>query len=124
VTLVNGTGSCSPTSGALLVASTTPYTVTAAYPGDTNFKASTGTVSFRVTTASSTLAIAVSPASAVYGAEAPVTFTATVTPPTSGTPTGPVQILNGAALLCTVTLVAGSGTCTLAATALPVAATR
>ena len=120
VTLVNGTGSCSPTSGALLVASTTPYTVTAAYPGDTNFKASTGTVSFRVTTASSTLAIAVSPASAVYGAEAPVTFTATVTPPTSGTPTGPVQILNGAALLCTVTLVAGSGTCTLAATALPV----
>jgi len=71
VTLVNGTGSCSPTSGALLVASTTPYTVTAAYPGDTNFKASTGTVSFRVTTASSTLAIAVSPASAVYGARRP-----------------------------------------------------
>jgi len=55
--------------------------------------------------------------SVVYGAEQLALFHVTVTA-ASGTPTGTVAIKNGSSTLCTFTLVAGAGGCTLSPTQL------
>ncbi|MGW7690109.1 Ig-like domain repeat protein [Streptomyces asiaticus] len=68
----------------------TPYTVAAAYSGDTNFQPSSAADTQQVVQAVSTTVVTDSPSPSVTGE--PVTFTATVSaaPPASGTPTGTV----------------------------------
>jgi N-acetylneuraminic acid mutarotase len=84
------------------------HTIAAAYGGDTNFAASSGTVTQTVNQAATGTAISSSPNPAVSGQ--PVTFTATVSPlpPGSGTPTGTVTFTDGATTLGTAAL-NGSG---------------
>jgi uncharacterized repeat protein (TIGR01451 family) len=63
----------------------------------------------------------VSKSSVTYGSETPETFSVTVSSP-GGTPTGKVTISSSAGTLCTVTLSAGKGSCSLAAVQLPAGA--
>ena len=96
-----------------LAASGSVYTVTATYTATTNFATSTGTsgVGLTVTKASTTTALSALPASVTYGSENTVVLTATVTPSTSGTPSGTVTVKSGATTVCTVTLASGTGSC-------------
>ncbi|MFF3818320.1 beta strand repeat-containing protein, partial [Streptomyces bluensis] len=102
VTFTFGDGS--PTQSATLVGGTatvthaytstagSPYTVTAAYAGNTNFAGSSGTDTQTVQPASTTTTVTSSPDPSVVGQ--PVTITTTVAPnaPGAGTPTGSVTI--------------------------------
>jgi hypothetical protein len=102
------------------------YTDTNAAPG-TNFyvvsainasgeSADSAQVSASITSAPTTTSLTSSANPSVYGKS--VTFTATIHPPTSGTPTGTVTFKDGAATLATVTLTGNSAsfsTTTLAA---------
>jgi len=118
VTLVasdNGTGSC--TSGSAPVGNA--QTVSATYPGDSNFDSSDGTWSSTLTVsassppskASSSTAVTVSPAGVADGES--VTYAATVTGVSGGaTPTGSVAFTTGTTALCTATLTNASGSCT------------
>lgn len=89
-----GTGTLDSTGVASVSTSTLSpgtHTITATYAGDGNFATSSGTTSQTVTgTASATTTVAGSPNPSVFGQS--VTFTATVTPATTGaaTPTGTV----------------------------------
>ncbi|MFF3959687.1 Ig-like domain repeat protein, partial [Streptomyces sp. NPDC001890] len=67
-----------------------PYTVTAAYVNDSNFRSSSGTSTQTVNQATTTTTVATTPDPSVVGQ--PVTFTATVAAvaPGAGTPTGTV----------------------------------
>jgi DNA-directed RNA polymerase subunit H (RpoH/RPB5) len=108
VTLSAGTGTC--TSAA---APTGSDTVTGTYSGDTNFTGSSGTTSVTAAQAASAVTVTSSKSSTTYGVK--VTYSATVTdatPGSTGTPTGTVAITTGSTALCTVTLSAGTGTCT------------
>ena len=80
------------------------HTITAAYGGDTNFPASSGSVTQTVNQAVTGTTISSSPNPAVAGQS--VTFTATVSPlaPGSGTPTGSVTFTDGATTLGTAGL--------------------
>jgi hypothetical protein len=124
---------CSTTDQAL-APSGTAYSVTASYPGDTNFTGSTsGAQSLTITGGNSTTTVSPSSSSVIYGNETTVTFTVTVTPLKAGTPTGTATVKTGATTLCTVTTLTpdGSGTCrpsnstllTVSSTAYPVVAT-
>jgi hypothetical protein len=107
VTLSGGTGTCSPTSATLLTASGTAYSVTGAYSGDTNFTGSISTSkSLTINQATTTTTVGSSATTIVTGQS--VTYTATVAPQFSGTPTGTVTFKDGgSAITCT------SGTQTL-----------
>lgn len=85
--------------------------LTAAYSGDTNFIASSGTGSLVVDPATSGTALASSQNPSAFGAT--VVFTASVTPSSGGpTPTGTVNFNDGATVLCAnVSLSAGSASC-------------
>ncbi len=113
----NGSGSCHPTSGTVLPAAPTPYAITATYAGDANFITSTSPASnLTVTTTSSTTVLTPSPSTVKYGHESSVSFGVTVSPQSSGAPTGLVTVMTGSTPLCTITLVAadnGSGSCAL-----------
>ena len=110
VTLVNGTGTCSPADTALPVTGS-PFTITAPYPGDTNFSSATASTSLRVVGSSATTTLTVSPASVAYGNEHTVTISATVASTGAGIPTGTVTVTANGTSLCTITLASGSGTC-------------
>ncbi|MFF4284315.1 Ig-like domain repeat protein [Streptomyces sp. NPDC001633] len=71
-------------------AAVTPYAITAAYSGDPDFTASTGSDTQTVQQAASAVGVSLAPHPTVAGQ--PVTATATVTavPPGAGTPTGTV----------------------------------
>ena len=95
---------------------TLPYgndTLTAVYSGATNILASTsaGVVEVYREKTTTTLASSLNPST--FGAS--VTFTTTVIPSVSGTPTGSVQFYNGATLVATQTLAAGKATYSTAA---------
>ncbi|MGW9122585.1 Ig-like domain repeat protein, partial [Streptomyces sp. NPDC055663] len=72
-----------------------PYTVTAAYVNDSNFRSSSGTSTQTVSQATTTTTVATTPDPSVVGQ--PVTFTATVAAvaPGAGTPTGTVTFTFG-----------------------------
>jgi hypothetical protein len=92
------------------------------YSGDQNYLASKGRVSGAVTAADTTTTVTASSATATWGSEHSLVFSATVDDSQSGSvgvPTGDVSIEQGSSVLCTVTLSNGSGTCSPAATALP-----
>lgn len=100
------------------------HTITAVYPGDTNYVGSTSNaIAFTLSQAAPTIAFTSNPSSpSVYGTS--ITFTATVTPPSSNAsdiPTGTVNLLDGATIIGTGT-VNGSGVATITlvgATSLP-----
>lgn len=78
------------------------HSITAKYNGSANYAASTSSaVQVTVSQATATTALSSSSPTSIVGQS--VTFTATVTSATSGTPTGPVTFFDGAATL-------GSGT--------------
>jgi MYXO-CTERM domain-containing protein len=94
------------------------HSVTATYAGDTNFVTSTSAALAQVINlngSATTLLSSQSP----QDADAPVTFTATVTAvaPAGGTPSGTVTFLDGAATIGSGTLAGGVATLTTAALA-------
>ena len=111
VTLSAGTGSCSPVSGTSL--STGSHTLTASYSGDGNFDSSTGASTVKITKAGTKTSLTLSAATVLYGAEKMIVMTVKVSPQFSGTPGGQVIITSGSTKLCTVTLSAGTGKCSL-----------
>ena len=96
--------------------SSTPYPVSAAYGGDTNFTTSaSGSHDLTVEEATTSTSLSLSSSSTSYGGESSITFTATVTPLVSGSPTGEVTVATGTTTLCTFDLPAT--TCTMPDTA-------
>jgi hypothetical protein len=85
-------------------------TLTASYSGDSNYTTGSDTDSHTVTPGPSTTVINSPLASFIVtvGQSVPVSVTVTGL---GGTPTGMVTIMNGANLLCTITLAGGSGSC-------------
>ena len=110
--------SCAP-AHVLLSPVDSPYSITLDYSGDTNFLPSTQVTpsALAVSTAATTTVItAVTPDTIDFGQESGVAIATSVTPTTSGTPTGTVTITSGPTVLCSVTL--PSTTCSPTATAL------
>ena len=99
-----GGNPCFIDSATALPASSTPYTVTASYPGDANFLPASTTVPLSVFPATSSVALNVSPALTSYGNEGSATVSATVTSGTTGSPTGSVTVQNGGVAVCTIAL--------------------
>jgi hypothetical protein len=66
-----------------------------------------------------TTSLRLSAGSVPFAGEQAETLTATVTPATSGTPTGRVTVTSGSTTVCTITLANATGTCTLTASQLP-----
>jgi Bacterial Ig-like domain (group 3) len=99
-----GANPCFIHSATALPASTTPYTVTASYPGDANFLPASTTVPLSIFPATSSVVLAVSPASTSYGDEGSVTISVTVTSGTTGSPAGSVAVQNGGDTVCTIAL--------------------
>ncbi len=82
------------------------FTVKASYSGDSNFGASSTTVSQTISAGSTAIALASSLIQS--SVNQPITLTAAFTPIITGTqPTGTVVYQDGAATICTVTLAAG-----------------
>ena len=84
-----------------------PHSITAVYSGDTNNPGSTSAATLQtVTQASSTITLASSSSSSVFGQG--VGFTATVSPQYGGTPTGTVTFLDNGSSIGTATVNTGS----------------
>ena len=116
ITLVDGTGTCSPAATAL-GPSGTPYAMTGVYGGDADFTGSVSAVKpWTITSATVGLSASVSTSTVIFGNEAVALFSATVTAPGAGTPTGTVVFKTGPATLCTATVDAGQASCALAVT--------
>ncbi|MBK9519957.1 MAG: Ig-like domain repeat protein [Anaeromyxobacter sp.] len=110
-------GTCTLATSALAVAT---HAITASLPASPSFAASTSaSLSQVVDRAATGTVVAASPNPSVFGQS--VTFTATVSAvaPGAGTPTGTVTFLDGASVLGTCAL--SAGTCTFATSALAVA---
>ena len=115
----NGGGNpCFIDSATALPASTTPYEVTASYPGDANFTAASETVPLSIFPATSSTTLSVSSSAAAFGNESVVRISATVTSGTSGSPTGSVAVQNDGNTVCTINLTGNgpntaTGSCSL-----------
>jgi streptogramin lyase len=98
----------------------TSHTITANYQGvEDTFLASSITVTVALAAVPTTIGLAVAPSGSVV-AGTTVTFTATVAPAPTGSPTGTVSFYNGETLLGTVA-VNSSGIATFTTSSLPVA---
>ncbi len=87
------------------------HTITAVFGGGGNFATSTSSaLTQKVNQAGTTTSLKLSTSVATYGSEQSVTFTSTVSPQLSGTPSGKITIESGSTALCTITL--PSSTCT------------
>ncbi|HUE08785.1 MAG TPA: Ig-like domain-containing protein, partial [Acidimicrobiales bacterium] len=124
--VVNGGGTasgCSISSGKLSSTSAGTCIVTATKAGDSNYnQVSSAATAITIAPAVSIpthTSLSLSTFLPVFGNESAETFTVHVTA-SSGTPTGTVTITSSAGTLCTATLSAGSGTCSLTNTQLPV----
>ena len=114
-----GTGTLSAGKAAFTTSTLTvgTHSITAVYSGDANFAGSTSpALSQAVNQAASTTSVVSSVNPSALGQA--VTFTATVKPATTGTPTGTVTFNDGTTLLGTGTLSAGKATFTTSALAL------
>ncbi len=80
---------CSVADG--LLAAGTPYTVSAVYSGDPNYATSTGMLTQTVNRATVTIGVTSSVSMPVSGQPIEFTASATVNPPGSGNPTGPMK---------------------------------
>src|SRR5262249_29519302 len=100
------------------------YTVTASFPGTSDYDPVTGTAQVIINPAATTVALSSSPNPTVVGQA--VTFTAVVAPvsPGGGTPSRRVVFRNGSTVLATVPLavVAGRDQAAFSTTALPAGA--
>jgi type II secretory pathway pseudopilin PulG len=120
-----GTGTCS-IANAALAASASPYTVTATYPGDAQLQASalaTAATGLTVTKDTTVATVSETPTSVVYGHEASSVFTVSVVTGTHELlPSTDNVTVNVGAASCVAAVVpsgtGGTGTCSLAATAL------
>ena len=94
------------------------HPISAQYLGDDNYTASTSSTLTQVVGPTATSATALSTDSATYVTGQTITVSATVTAvaPATGTPTGTVAVSDGLspAQTCVITLVAGTGSCTVA----------
>jgi hypothetical protein len=108
-----GTGTLSAGKATLTTAALTAgtHSITAVYSGDANFAGSTSPALSQVVKQAATTTSVVSSLNPSAGGQ-PVTFTATVTATTSGTPTGSVQFNDGGTLLGISALVGGKATFT------------
>ncbi len=111
-------GSASLTGGTATFSTSTlsagHHTFSAVYSGDTNFQShASTTVAQSVSTATTSVTLTSSPNPSV--ANQSVTFTATVTPENSGTPTGNVTFFDGTQSLTTVPLAGDNATFTTTA---------
>ncbi len=123
--------SCTPSSGTMLDASSSPYSVTAVYSGDASYGGSVSPSQNLTVTAAQTTStvLSLSGGTTIYGNEGTVVFRVGVAPQFSGNPTGAVlvQTTVGSAVvtLCDIELTpasGGIGSCTTTATALDAAA--
>ena len=120
----NGGGNpCFIDSATALPASTTPYEVTANYPGDANFTGASATVPLSVFPATTSTSLSVASSTAAFGNESAVQISATVTSGTTGSPTGSIAVQNDGDTVCTINLAGSgpntaSGTCSLSDTRL------
>jgi hypothetical protein len=105
---VNGMGQATLSISTIAAGSTT---VTATYNGDGNFSTSSGTTTQVVNKASTATALTSSLNPSIYGQN--VTFTATVTATSGGTPTGSVTFKDGTTTLGTSTLNSGVASFTI-----------
>jgi hypothetical protein len=86
--------------------------ITSTYGGDGNFLGSSTQRTITVLAVQpTTTTLTLSAPSVPFDAEQTEIFTATVTPATSGTPTGTVTVRTGTTTICTITLSGGTGTC-------------
>ena len=104
ITLSAGAGSCPITENA----ASSPYSVTASYPGDLNYTTATGTTSEVV--AKATPAVTVSGPASPPGSS--VTYTVAVTG-RGATPTGSVSVSDGTRTCTIAALSSGAGTCSI-----------
>jgi large repetitive protein len=120
ITLSGGTGTCQATDAAVPPGS---WNVAAAYAGDGNFNGVTvsDAASIAVNMSGSATQLSLSATSVAFGSESGEQFTATVAPQyaAAGTPTGTVTVAESGTTLCTITLAGGTGSCTMADSALP-----
>jgi hypothetical protein len=110
---LNGSGVASIVTGGFAIGT---HAVVAVYNGSSTDLASTSPVLNQVVEETTTTTLTSSLNPSTYGKS--VTFTATVKPTTSGSPTGSVQFLNGTTLLSTVTT-SSSGVATYTTSTLP-----
>ena len=113
-----GDGSCNLTASELPSGT---YQLTARFDGSQNFAGSTSAPQTLTVVAqqSTTTNLTLSAPSVPFANEQTETLTATVTPATSGTPTGTVTVKAGSTTLCTIALASATGKCTLTASQLP-----
>lgn len=98
-------GSASISTSALSVGT---HSITAAYSGDGNYNPGTsGQLTQIVNRGATTTALAPASATTVFGQPVTLTATITVSGPSSGTPTGTVQFLDGGLLIATVATTSG-----------------
>jgi Big-like domain-containing protein len=115
---VIGVGDCSLTASELPPGT---YQLTARFDGSQNFAGSTSAPQTLTVVAQqpTTTSLTLSAPSVPFANEQTETLTATVTPATSGTPTGHVTVTSGSTPVCTIALASATGTCTLTASQLP-----
>jgi len=108
VSVTSSNGTWTWTTSALPVASPTALTISASYPGDTNYAPVTASVSQQVYPADTT-PVLIAPATGIAGL--PIALTATVSATTgTGIPTGTVTFMDGTTTLGTATLAGGKAT--------------
>jgi uncharacterized repeat protein (TIGR02543 family) len=97
------------------------YSVTAVYSGNSHYVGSTsGPGEFRVTKDRTSINVSASPTSVIYGNESAATFTTTVrTGNGEPVPNGETVTVHVGPAICTAVLNGGTGTCTIASSALP-----
>jgi large repetitive protein len=114
LTLFNGSSFCSLNPTQLAPGT---YPLTASFSGSANFAASSSTPPTTLTVLAkqpTRTKVSLLPTSTAFiGNEQSQSFSATVTPTTSGNPTGSVSIATGTTSLCSFVLVNGTGKCNL-----------
>ncbi len=122
-----GSGTCSIANTAL-AASTTPYTVTATFPGDTDLAPSsiaTATTGLTVTKDSTTIAVSAGASTVAYGNEGSSVFTVNVNPANGeNLPAVENVTVNVGSTSCVAAVAVSTvGSCSIPATALPASTT-
>ena len=116
ITLGGGTGSCTLAATKLRPGT---YQLTASYSGDTVYHGSTSAQhALTVAAEPTSTGLSLSTGTVQLGHEQSEHLTTTVKPAFSGTATGKVTINAGSTGICTITLVNGTGSCTLSASKL------